>query len=413
MFKRAIRSVQDFINLESSGGIVLFIMAVIAILIDNSRLSTYYEDLTTTNFAIQLGPFALSKPLIKWVNDGLMTIFFFLVGLEIKREVLEGELNSHTKIALPGIAAIGGMLIPALIYLGLNYHNPIHIRGWAIPTATDIAFALGLLALLGNRVPVSLKVFLTALAILDDLGAIIIIAIFYTVKLSLLALGLGMVCFAVLLVFNLANITAKIPYIFIGFLLWVCIIKSGIHGTLAGVALAMTIPTRDKANPSRSPLREFEHGLHPWVAFLVLPIFAFFNAGVSFVGFHPSVFLDTVPLGIAMGLFVGKQVGVFGTAWLAVKLKIANLPDRVTWLQMYGLALICGIGFTMSLFIGVLAFNEADAYYATAVRMGVLLGSIVAGILGYVILYFAPSKKGPSEFIERRTGIDRRQRDRS
>lgn len=387
VINRAIKTIQEFIKLESAGGIILFAFAMLALVLDNTPLQHLYTGLQDIPLTFQIGTFALSKPLILWVNDGLMAVFFFLVGLEIKREILEGELNSLSKFALPGFAAVGGMLVPGLIYAALNLHNPANLHGWAIPTATDIAFALGILSLLGSRVPVSLKIFLTALAILDDLGAIIIIAIFYTHNMSYISLAFAGVCMIILLVLNLMGVRRMGIYILVGVIMWVCVLKSGVHATLAGVILAMAIPLRDKKDPTRSPLRDIEHGLHPWVAFLVLPVFAFFNAGVSFAGISLSTLAHPIPLGIALGLFVGKQIGVFGAAWLAVKAKLARLPQGASWSWIYGISLLCGIGFTMSLFIGTLAFNEVDQTYAVLVRLGVIVGSFASGLLGYLILF--------------------------
>lgn len=386
VLNRTIKAIQEFIKLESAAGMVLFVMAVLALIISNTPWSDYYRMLLKMPFTIQFGQLELAKPLLMWVNDGLMAIFFFLVGLEIKREVLEGELNSLAKFALPGFAALGGMLVPALFYVAINWGHADYLHGWAIPTATDIAFALGVLSLLGKRVPVSLKVFLTALAILDDLGAIVIIAIFYSHGLSVVSLSLAGICILVLFLLNIWGVKNIGAYIVVGIILWVCVLKSGIHATLAGVILAMAVPLRNKADPTRSPLREIEHALHPWVAFLVLPIFAFFNAGVSFRGIDLELLTNSIPLGISMGLLFGKQIGVFGFSWLAVKLGIAKLPHGATWGWLYGIALLCGIGFTMSLFIGTLAFNEANVHYAVLVRVGVLLGSFTAGILGYILL---------------------------
>lgn len=386
VINKAIKTIQEFIQFESASGIILVGLAVLAIVLDNTGLSPLYTNMREVKMTFEFGGFSLSKPLILWVNDGLMAIFFFLVGLEIKREVVEGELNSISKFALPGFAAVGGMVVPGLIYTALNWHDATYLHGWAIPTATDIAFALGILSLLGSRVPVSLKIFLTALAILDDLGAIIIIAVFYTHKMSYLSLSLAAICMMILLFLNLARVRRISVYLFIGVILWVCVLKSGVHATLAGVVLAMAIPLREKQNPKKSPVRELEHALHPWVAFIVLPIFAFFNAGVSFNGVSYQTFTHPIPLGIALGLFFGKQVGVFGAAWLAVKFKLAKLPHEATWLWIYGVAILCGIGFTMSLFIGTLAFNQASQNYAAMVRLGVIIGSVSSGILGYFVL---------------------------
>lgn len=386
VIKTTIKSIQQFIKLESASGIILFFMAILALILDNSPLQYLYTQMQEVFMSFQIGYFKLGKPLILWVNDGLMAIFFFLVGLEIKREILEGELNTLSKLALPGIAAIGGMVVPAMIFLAFNFYHPEYVQGWAIPSATDIAFALGVLSLLGSRVPSALKVYLTALAILDDLGAIIIIAAFYTKQLSMMSLGFASLAIIALFVLNRLGVRSKAAYLLVGFMLWVFVLKSGVHATLAGVVLAFAIPIREKGNPQVSPLREIEHALHPWVAFLVLPVFAFFNAGVSFSGVTIDTFLHPIPLGIAMGLFFGKQIGVFGFSWLAVKSKLAQLPNKVDWTWIYGVSLICGIGFTMSLFIGTLAYKDLDLHYAVLVRLGVLLGSFAAGLMGYLVL---------------------------
>lgn len=382
-----IKAIREFIKLESSSGIVLLVAAILALIVDNSPFSHFYESFIDTTVTIQFGSFGLSKPLLMWVNDGLMAIFFLVAGLEIKREILVGELNTINKALLPGIAAFGGMIVPAFIYFLFNHHSPSSIQGWAIPTATDIAFALGVLALLGSRVPSSLKVFLTALAILDDLGAIVIIATFYTADISWLLLGLASLCLVGLFTLNRLGITRLTPYCSIGLVLWICVLKSGVHATLAGVALAFAIPITDVKKPDSSPLRALEHKLHPWIAYGVLPLFAFANAGVNFQGITATIFLQPIPLGIALGLFIGKQIGVFSACWIAVKAKFAKLPDGITWRHLYGVAALCGIGFTMSLFIGTLAFNEAaNPDYAQLVRSGVFSGSILAGLLGYITL---------------------------
>jgi len=385
---KAIKTFQEFIKLESASGIILFVMAILALIIANSPLQHFYFSLINLHLSFELGQFTLTKILLHWVNDGLMAIFFLLVGLEIKREVVEGELNSLTKLALPCFAAIGGMLVPAIIYVCFNWNHGVHLTGWAIPTATDIAFALGLLSLLGRRIPISLKIFLTAIAILDDIGAIIIIAIYYTHDLSVLSLILAGICIVILLVLNLSGVRNKASYVLVGFLLWLFVLQSGVHATLAGIILAMVIPIRDKKNPQRSPLREMEHTLHPWVAFAVLPIFAFFNAGVSFSGISLTALTSPVPLGIAFGLFFGKQIGVFGATWLAVKSGVAKLPRNLNWKWIYGVALLCGIGFTMSLFIGSLAFGNVEGSYTALVTVGILVGSLLSGVVGYFFLLY-------------------------
>jgi NhaA family Na+:H+ antiporter len=322
-----------------------------------------------------------------WINDALMALFFLLVGLEIKREFLDGELVNWSRRALPGIAAAGGMAVPALIYVAINSGSPETLRGWAIPAATDIAFALGVLSLLGSRAPVSLKIFLTALAILDDLGAVLIIAFFYTADLSVPYLGLAAATLAVLMALNRFRVYRLAPYLILGVALWYFVLQSGVHATLAGVALALTIPLRPSpAAPESkdSPLHVLEHGLSPWVAFLIVPIFGFANAGVSLAGFTPAALLDPVPLGVAAGLFLGKQLGVFGFAWAAIRLGLADLPAHATWRQFYGVAVLCGIGFTMSLFIGLLAFT--DVHLQDETKIGVLLGSVLSAVFGWALI---------------------------
>ncbi|GJL94448.1 MAG: Na(+)/H(+) antiporter NhaA [Hyphococcus sp.] len=401
--------INDFLRLEASAGIILMAAAVLALIANNTLLSPLYGAFLSTPVVIQIGALEIAKPLLLWVNDGLMAIFFFLVGLEIKREVLQGELSSFDKAALPIFAAIGGMAAPALIYAGLNWGNAETLGGWAIPAATDIAFALGILALLGARAPVSLKIFLLAVAIIDDLGAIIIIALFYTADLSLSALGLGLIGLAALIALNRMGVKRITPYVLIGAFMWVCVLKSGVHATLAGVLTALTIPMAGSSSERQSPLHRVEHDLHPWVAFLVLPIFAFANAGVSFQGFSLASLLAPVPLGIALGLFVGKQVGVLGLSFLAVKTGLAKLPGDLTWRHMYGVACLTGVGFTMSLFIGGLAFNSADAL--NDVRIGVLTGSIASGLVGYLVLRTAPvrsanaQKAGASSIDSQRSAV--------
>ena len=381
-----IKTIRKFISLESSSGILLFAAAILALIVDNSPLSHYYKSILASNLIFQLGIIHLSKPFLLWVNDGLMCIFFLLVGLEIKREMLEGELNSLAKAALPAVAAVGGMVVPALIYICLNYQDPIGLQGWAIPTATDIAFALAILAVLGSRVTVSLKIFLTAFAILDDIGAIVIIAIFYTKHISVILLLIAAALLVVLFILNRLNVTKFAPYFIVGFFLWVCVLKSGVHATLAGLMVAFAIPIRDKKDSSISPLHDLENMLHPWVAFAILPVFAFANAGVSFKGFAWSGVFAPIPLGIALGLFIGKQVGIWLFTTLAVKSKFVKMPEGMSSSGLYGVALIAGVGFTMSLFIGGLAFGHSDVHYQAFVRVGVLLGSILSGSLGYLVL---------------------------
>ncbi|WP_455375934.1 Na+/H+ antiporter NhaA [Kaarinaea lacus] len=378
--------ISDFFKLESAGGILLILAAAIALVCANTPLQTYYNLLLDTPVEIRIGTFGIAKPLLLWINDGLMAIFFFLVGLELKRELLEGELSDKRNIILPGVGAIGGMAVPALIYLYFNSDEPEAMRGWAIPTATDIAFALGVLTLLGSRVPTSLKVFLTSLAIFDDIGAIIIIAVFYTAKISELALIVVACCLPVLFYLNRRNVESKSVYVMVGLVMWVALLKSGVHATLAGVVLAMFIPLKLKSRTGYSPLKSLEHDLHSVVAFFVLPIFAFANAGLSLEGMGIEQVAEGVPLGIAAGLFIGKQVGIFGLCWLVIKFNFARLPDGMSWMSLYGTAVLCGIGFTMSLFIGSLAFEESELSFFFSDRLGIILGSLVSGVVGYLVL---------------------------
>jgi len=353
-------------------------------IVNKIQLAGFYSSFLSTPVEVQFGNFEIAKPLLLWINDGLMAIFFFLVGLEIKNEVMEGELSTFDKAALPLFAAVGGIVAPAAIYAFLNYSDPIAIQGWAIPAATDIAFALGVLALVGSRVPVSLKILLLAVAIIDDLAAIIIIAIFYTQDLSLVALGWGGVGALGLVALNRMEVMRITPYALIGVFVWACVLKSGVHATLAGVITALAIPLRAKDPNESSPLHRAEHGLHIWVAFLILPLFAFANAGVSLKGVSFADLMAPLPLGIALGLFFGKQIGVFCFSWIAVKVGLAKLPTGANWPQVYAIACLTGVGFTMSLFIGTLAF-EGDTML-NDVRLGVLMGSLASGILGYVLL---------------------------
>ena len=384
---RIVTKVQDFLRLETSAGFLLMFVAALALLANNTIFANAYSSFLNTPVELQIGGFEIAKPLLLWINDGLMAIFFFLVGLEIKKEVLEGELSTKEKAALPIFAAIGGIVLPALIFVGINMANPDTLNGWAIPAATDIAFALGVLALIGSRVPVSLKIFLLAVAIIDDLAAIIIIALFYTQDLSLTALGWAGIGSLALLILNRMRVMAIAPYAIIGILVWACVLKSGVHATLAGVITALAIPLKHSDPARSSPLHKAEHGLHVWVAFLILPLFAFANAGVSLTGLSLSDLIAPLPLGIALGLFIGKQVGVFGMSLLAIKAGWAKLPKDTNFLQLYGVACLTGVGFTMSLFIGTLAFS--DAATLNAVRLGVLMGSIAAGVQGYIILRVA------------------------
>ncbi len=366
--------IREFLKLEAAGGIVLVVAAVFALILANTPLITYYTALIQTPVVIQIG------------------------ALEIKREFLEGELATRAQVTLPAMGAIGGMAVPALIYVFLNWGNTQNLYGWAIPAATDIAFALGILALLGDRVPLSIKVLLTAVAIIDDLGAILIIALFYTEDLSYIALLLSIVPLAGLILMNRLGVQRLAPYVLLGIVLWVCELKSGVHATIAGVLTALTIPLRPVAEGEPSLLKQLEHELHPWVAFGILPVFAFANAGVSFKGVGLYNFIEPVKLGISMGLFVGKQIGVFGMIWLAIRTGLAPMPPGTTWSQLYGVSLLCGVGFTMSLFIGSLAFEHSS--FEAPIRLGVLTGSVLSGVCGYLLLRFAslpaPARVAPT-----------------
>ena len=375
----------SFFEKDSAPGILLMLSAVVAILIANTPLARYYDMLIDVPFIIGIGELEISKPLLLWINDGLMAIFFMLVGLELKREFLEGELSDRSNIILPGIGAIGGMFIPAGIYVLFNYSNPNTIDGWAIPAATDIAFALGIVSLLGSRVPTSLKVFLTSLAIFDDLGAIIIIALFYTSKISQLALGVAFTCIVVLFLLNRFGVMRKRFYLAVGAIMWVAVLKSGVHATFAGVTLALFIPVA-KDNNGVSPLKSLEHDLHPIVYLFVLPVFAFANSGIALLGLSIDQVLHSVPIGIALGLFIGKQIGIFGLCFLAIKLGIAKLPSGMNLKALYGTAALCGVGFTMSLFIGSLAFEETGINMIFDERLGILIGSVASGLVGYLVL---------------------------
>jgi NhaA family Na+:H+ antiporter len=393
---------KKFLALESAGGFVLFGAALLAVALSNSPWATGFAHLLHDPVGVTVGGIGFHSSAEHAVNDGLMVIFFLLVGLEIKRELLEGELSERSKIMLPAVAAMGGMFAPSAIYAACNWGDAVALRGWAIPSATDIAFSLGVLTLLGSRVPASLKIFLTALAIIDDLGAIVIIAVFYTDNLAPLMLGGAAAMIAVLCVLNRSGVMALAPYLLVGAVLWFFVLKSGVHATLAGVVLALAIPLRatgKMAHDDGAPLLRLEHALHPWVAFGVLPIFAFANAGVSFAGMSPADLLAPIPLGIAAGLLFGKAIGIFGCCWLLVKLTGGTLPVGASWTTLLGIALLAGIGFTMSLFIGTLAFAQtgaqAAAQYATQLRLGVIAGSLVAAVAGYLILrYSSPPKEG-------------------
>jgi Na+:H+ antiporter, NhaA family len=385
--KRPMSPLRVFLHHEASGGYVLMGAAALALIVANSPLAPGYFAVLKAEFGFAVGSFHLKESVLHWINDGLMALFFLLVGLEIKREVLDGQLSRPSRVILPGVAALGGVLAPALIYLVFNGAHPENRSGWAIPAATDIAFALGVLALLGSRVPSSLKIFLTAIAIMDDLAAILIIALFYTAELHLTALAGAGGMLALLLALNRLKVVVLWPYIIGGLALWYFVLESGVHATLAGVALAMLIPlqpSRGAPDVARSPLHRLEHSLHKPVAFLIVPLFGFANAGLSFAGVSPTAALEPVPLGVALGLFIGKQLGVFLPAWLIIRLGWADMPRDAAMGQLYGVAVLCGIGFTMSLFIGNLAFGDPTLIDAT--KIGVLIGSLASALLGMAIL---------------------------
>jgi NhaA family Na+:H+ antiporter len=382
---RALEAIREFLKLESASGIILVGAAILALIANNSPLSSLYDLFLNTPVEIRIGALNLAKPLLLWINDGLMAIFFLLIGLEVKREILDGQLSSLSQVALPGFAAIGGMAIPALIYVSFNLTNTSSLSGWAIPAATDIAFALGILALLGSRVPLSLKLFLLTLAIIDDLGAIVIIAIFYSGQLSTTSLIFSGIAISTLFAMNFFGVKRTAAYVVVGVILWICVLKSGVHATLAGVVLAFAIPLRTNEDEP-CPLREMEHSLHPWIAFGIMPLFAFANAGVSLQGMTIGKLFEPIPLGIAMGLILGKQIGVFGFSFVAVKLGLAKLPSDLNWKLIYGTSILCGIGFTMSLFISTLAFHSSIGDAAISARIGILTGSFIAAIAGYIII---------------------------
>ncbi len=390
---RVSAALKDFLKQESAGGIVLMAAAALALIIANSPLAPFYFDTLATKLNVSFGAFAIDKSLILWINDGLMAIFFFLIGLEVKREIVDGQLSSWNKASLPLAAAIGGMALPALVFVAFNWNSPDTIGGWAIPAATDIAFALGILSLLGPRVPVAMKALLLAIAVIDDIGAITVIALFYTseVKVDMLLAGGAML--ALLFLVNRYRASTAIPYVLLTVIMWVFVLKSGVHATLAGVTAAMMVPMT--ARDGTPLLENMEHGLHKWIAFVVIPIFGFANAGVRLIGISPADLLAPLPLGIALGLLIGKQIGIVGFAWIAVKSGFASLPEGVGWRKIHGLSLLAAIGFTMSLFIGNLAF--ADPAQVDAVKIGVLAGSLVAALSGYFLLKAALPEPGKGE----------------
>lgn len=379
------KHLQRFFSSEASGGIILIIAAILAMILANSGLTShFYEAFLATPVQLKVGPLEINKNMLLWINDALMAVFFLLIGLEVKRELVQGSLASRQQAAFPVIAAIGGMVVPALVYLAFNYQDPITRQGWAIPAATDIAFALGVLALLGNRVPVALKIFLMALAIIDDLGAIIIIALFYTSDLSLLSLGVAAAAIVALAILNLCNVRRTGIYILVGMILWTAVLKSGVHATLAGVIVGFFIPLKEI--DGKSPAHQLEHVLHPWVAFMILPLFAFANAGVSLEGVTLEGLTSLLPLGIIAGLFIGKPLGIGLFCWLALRLKLASLPQGTTCKQIMAVGVLCGIGFTMSIFISTLAFGSVDPQLITWAKLGILIGSLLAAATGYCLL---------------------------
>lgn len=387
-----LKALKEFFQFEAAGGILLLVAAILAMLVVNSPLSGLYDSLLDIPVEVRLGQFEIAKPLLLWINDGLMAIFFFLIGLEIKRELLAGELSEPSRVVLPVLAAIGGMAVPAVIYSVINWGDPVAMKGWAIPSATDIAFALGVLALLGSRVPSSLKLFLMTLAIIDDLGAIVIIAIFYTADLSISSLMVAVAALMVLTLLNRLGVVSLTPYLLIGLVCWAAVLKSGVHATLAGVLVAFFIPYKKLPDEQETQLERLEHDLQPTVAFGILPLFAFANTGISLEGFSSDMLLHPVPLGIAMGLFFGNQIGVLGFSWIAIKSGIASMPRGTNFLQLYGVSLLCGIGFTMSLFISSLAFEQGGAEYVVDDRLGIVSGSILSGIIGYLVLRYSLSR---------------------
>lgn len=394
MIARFGAALRGFLKQESAGGIVLIAAAIAAMLVANSPLLDTYRAMLDVPVVAGIGGVVIDKPLLLWINDGLMAVFFFLVGLEVKREIIDGQLSSWNRASLPLMAAIGGMIVPALVFLGVNSGSPENTAGWAIPAATDIAFALGVLSLLGPRVPVALKALLLAIAVIDDIGAISVIALFYTSQIEPMMLAGAAGVFVAMLAIGRMRVGTSIPYVLLFIVLWVFVLKSGVHATLAGVAAAMTVPMHSRDGTRL--LERMEHGLHPWSAFLIIPVFGFANAGVSLAGVSPSAILDPLPLGIALGLLIGKQIGIFGFAFVAVKAGFASLPADVSWKQVHAMSLLAAIGFTMSLFIGNLAFD--DPAQIDAVKIGVLAASLIAALAGYGLLRATTNRADPREF---------------
>jgi NhaA family Na+:H+ antiporter len=393
-----VNALRDFLKLEAASGMLLVVASVAAMVVANSPLQGLYASLIDLPVEIRVGGFQIAKPMLLWINDGLMALFFLMVGLELKREIVEGQLSDMKQAAFPAMGAVGGMLAPALIYVWINLGDPIALQGWAIPAATDIAFALAILALLGNRVPITLRVFLVSIAIFDDIGAIVIIALFYTSNLSVTALVVALACMPVLYLLNRRQVFERAPYLLVGLVMWAALLKSGVHATLAGIVLAFFIPMRNSER-EKSPLHELEHDLHTAVAFVILPIFAFANAGISLGGMSLDYLTHPVSLGIAAGLFIGKQFGIFIFCWLSVRVGLAKLPDGLGWLSIYGVALLCGVGFTMSLFIGSLAFEETGVNLLFDERLGIIIGSLLSGAAGYLVLRASLSAADP-QYVE-------------
>ena len=391
---------KTFLRHDSAGGVLLVFMTMVAMVLANSPYVGFYENFLATPVQARIGNLDIAKPLLLWINDGLMAVFFFMIGLEIKREVLTGSLSSPSQVVLPGIAAIAGIAAPALVYICFNGQDAVAIEGWAIPSATDIAFALGVFTLFGSRLPLSLKLFLLSVAIFDDIGAIMIIALFYSSDLSTLSLIVASSALLLLFAFNRLSVRSQAAYIMVGMVVWVAVLKSGVHATLAGFAIAWFIPLKLKNKNGQAMLPHLEHSLHPWVSFAILPLFAFANAGISLTGVSLEALLNPVPLGIAAGLFIGKQVGIFGACWLAIKLGLARLPESATWMQFYAVTIVCGIGFTMSLFIGSLAFEAQGAEYMIDVELGVLIGSLLSAVAGSILISWSQTSKNPKGEVE-------------
>lgn len=391
---------KTFLRHDSAGGVLLVFMTMVAMVLANSPYVGFYENFLATPVQARIGNLDIAKPLLLWINDGLMAVFFFMIGLEIKREVLTGSLSSPSQVVLPGIPAIAGIAAPALVYICFNGQDAVAIEGWAIPSATDIAFALGVFTLFGSRLPLSLKLFLLSVAIFDDIGAIMIIALFYSSDLSTLSLIVASSALLLLFAFNRLSVRSQAAYIMVGMVVWVAVLKSGVHATLAGFAIAWFIPLKLKNKNGQAMLPHLEHSLHPWVSFAILPLFAFANAGISLTGVSLEALLNPVSLGIAAGLFIGKQVGIFGACWLAIKLGLARLPESATWMQFYAVTIVCGIGFTMSLFIGSLAFEAQGAEYMIDVKLGVLIGSLLSAVAGSILISWSQTSKNSKGEVE-------------